>query len=122
LNFNNFYSHNKIQEHFITPRKICNYMNAKNNRIHRICQVIEASTPRWKFEGGMREAAREALAILRHKASERMENSWYHHFPSRAEEGAEVMVLPAGDHGCIGCFTNQVKLTRALVQDLDEAI
>jgi hypothetical protein len=32
------------------------------------------------------------------------------------------MVLPAGDHDRIGCFTDQVKLTRALVQDLDEAI
>jgi hypothetical protein len=28
LNFNDFYSHNKIQEHFITPRKVCNDMNA----------------------------------------------------------------------------------------------
>jgi hypothetical protein len=31
LIFNDFYSHNKIQEHFITPRKICNSMNATNN-------------------------------------------------------------------------------------------
>jgi hypothetical protein len=30
LNFNDFYSHNKIQEHFITQRKICNGMNATN--------------------------------------------------------------------------------------------
>jgi hypothetical protein len=28
----------------------------------------------------------------------------------------------ARDHDRIGCFTNQVKLTRALVWDLDEAI
>jgi hypothetical protein len=32
------------------------------------------------------------------------------------------MVLPAGDHDCMGCFIDQVKLTRALVQDLDEAV
>jgi hypothetical protein len=32
------------------------------------------------------------------------------------------MVLPVGDHDHIGCFTDQVKLTRATVQDLDEAI
>jgi hypothetical protein len=32
------------------------------------------------------------------------------------------LVLPAGDHDRIGCFTDQVKLTCALVQDLDEAI
>jgi hypothetical protein len=31
-------------------------------------------------------------------------------------------VVPAGDRDHIGCFTDQVKLTRALVQDLDEAI
>jgi hypothetical protein len=32
------------------------------------------------------------------------------------------VVLPTGDHDRIGCFTDQVKLTRALVRDLDEAI
>jgi hypothetical protein len=32
------------------------------------------------------------------------------------------VVLPAGDHDRMGCFTDQVKLTHALVQDLDEAV
>jgi hypothetical protein len=32
------------------------------------------------------------------------------------------VVLPAGDHNCMGCITDQVKLTHALVRDLDEAI
>jgi hypothetical protein len=31
-------------------------------------------------------------------------------------------VMPAGDRDHIGCFTDQVKLTRALVRDLDEAV
>jgi hypothetical protein len=30
--------------------------------------------------------------------------------------------MPAGDRDHIGCFTDQVKLTHALVRDLDEAI
>jgi hypothetical protein len=50
-----------------------------------------------------------------------MEQSQYHYFLSRAR-GAEAMVMPVGDHDHIGCFTDQVKLTRALVQDLVEAI
>jgi hypothetical protein len=32
------------------------------------------------------------------------------------------MVLPAEDHGRIGCFADQVKLTCAFVRDLDKAI
>jgi hypothetical protein len=32
------------------------------------------------------------------------------------------VVLPVGDCDCIGCFPDHVKLTRALVRDLDEAI
>jgi hypothetical protein len=32
------------------------------------------------------------------------------------------MVLPARDHDRIGYFADQVKLTRALVQDPDEAV
>jgi hypothetical protein len=31
-------------------------------------------------------------------------------------------VMPTGDHDHIGCFADQVKLTRALVRDLDEAV
>jgi hypothetical protein len=40
-----------------------------------------------------------------------MEQSQYHHFPSRAREGAEAVVMPAGDRDHIGCFADQVKLT-----------
>jgi hypothetical protein len=34
------------------------------DRIHRIRRVVEATTLRWTFEGGMREATQEALALL----------------------------------------------------------
>jgi hypothetical protein len=33
-----------------------------------------------------------------------------------------VVILPVGGHDRMGCFTDKVKLTHALVQDLDEAI
>jgi hypothetical protein len=51
-----------------------------------------------------------------------MEKSQYRHFSSRAREGAEDVVMPMGDRDHIRCFTDQVKLTHALVRDLDEAI
>jgi vacuolar-type H+-ATPase subunit I/STV1 len=51
-----------------------------------------------------------------------MEQSQYHHFPSHAREGGEVVVMHARDRDHIGCFVDQVKLTRALVRDLDEAV
>jgi hypothetical protein len=70
----------------------------------------------------MREAAREALAVLRHEADEQMAHSQYRHFPSRAEEVAGAVILPARRHDHMGCFTDKVKLTHALVQNLDEAI
>jgi hypothetical protein len=92
------------------------------DHIRCIRQVAEAPAPRWTFETGMREAAHEALAILRHEADEQMAHSQYRHILSRAEEGAEAVILPAGGHDLMGCFTDQVKLTRALVQDLDEAV
>jgi hypothetical protein len=49
------------------------YERPTTNRIRRIRHVVEATTPRWTFKGGMREAAREALALLRHEAEEQME-------------------------------------------------
>jgi hypothetical protein len=55
------------------PRLLC-----WNSYLWHICcihHVVEATTPRWTCEGGMREAAREALALLRHEAEEHMEQS-----------------------------------------------
>jgi hypothetical protein len=34
----------------------------------------------------------------------------------------EAVILPAGGHDRMGCFTDQVKLTCAMVRDLDEAV
>jgi hypothetical protein len=98
------------------------YERSMTGRIRRIRQVVEAPAPRWTFEAGMREAAREALAVLRHEADEQMAHSQYRNFPSRAEDGAGAVILPAGGRDHMGCFTDQVKLTRDLVQNLDEAI
>jgi hypothetical protein len=98
------------------------YERPTNDRIRPIGQVVKAPTPTWVFEASMREAAREALAVLRHDTDERMAQSQYRHFPSRAEEGATAVILPARSHDRMGCFIDQVKLTRALVQNLDEAV
>jgi hypothetical protein len=46
------------------------YERPTTDHIHRICHVVEATTPRWTIEGGMREVAREALVLLRHEAKE----------------------------------------------------
>jgi hypothetical protein len=106
---------------YIWRIRVVIYERPTTDRIRRIHQVVEAPAPRWMFEADMREAAREALVVLHHEADERMAHSQYRHFPSRAE-GAEAMILPAGGHDHMGCFTDQVKLTRALVQNLNEAI
>jgi hypothetical protein len=98
------------------------YERPITNRIHRILHMVEATTPRWTFEGGMREVAREALALLWHEVEEQMEQSQYRHFPSRAREGAEAVMMPVRDRDHIRCFADQVKLTRALVWDLNEAV
>jgi hypothetical protein len=57
----------------------------------------------------------EALALLQHEVEEQIEQSLYCHFLSRARERVEAVVMPSGDHGHIGCFADQVKLTHALV-------
>jgi hypothetical protein len=98
------------------------YERPTTDRIQRLRQVVEALAPRWTFEAGMREVVCEALAILHHEADEQMAHLQYRHFPSRAEEGAGAVILPAGGHDHMGCFTDQVKLTYALVQNLDEAV
>jgi hypothetical protein len=92
------------------------------DHICRIRHMVKVTTSWWTFEGGMREAAREALALLRHEAEEQIGQSQYRHFPSRTREGVEAVVMPVGDRDHIGCFADQVKLTHALVRDLDEAV
>jgi hypothetical protein len=46
------------------------YERPMTDRIHRIYQVVKAPAPRWTFEADMREAACEALAVLRHEVGE----------------------------------------------------
>jgi hypothetical protein len=98
------------------------YERPMTDHIWHIRQVVAAPAPRWTFEASMREVAREALAVLRHEANEQMARSQYRHFLSRAEEGAEAVILPAGGHDHMGCFIDQVKLTHALVRNLHKAI
>jgi hypothetical protein len=86
------------------------YERPMTDRICRIRQVVKAPALRWTFEAGMGEAAREALAILRHEAVEQMVHSQYRHFWSRAKEGVKAVILHAGGHDHMGCFTDQVKL------------
>jgi hypothetical protein len=40
------------------------YERPTTDHIRCIYHVVEATTQRWTFEGGMREAAREALTLL----------------------------------------------------------
>jgi hypothetical protein len=49
---------------YIWHVRVIIYESPMTDHIHRICHVVEATTPRWTFERGMREAAREALALL----------------------------------------------------------
>jgi hypothetical protein len=98
------------------------YERPMTDRIRCIRHVVEATTPWWTFEGGMRDAPREALVLLWPEAEEQMEQSQYHHFPSHTQEGVEAVVMLTGYHDHIGCFVDQVKLTQALVWELDEVV
>jgi hypothetical protein len=40
------------------------YERPTTDHICHIYHMVEPTTPRWTFEGGMREVAREALALL----------------------------------------------------------
>jgi hypothetical protein len=116
-----------------TPRLLCGnsylwcvrvliYERTTIDCICHIRQVVMAPALRWMFKAGMREVVYEALAILWHEADEQMAHLEYCHFLSRAEDGTKVVILTAEGHDHMGCFTDQVKLTHALVQGLDEAV
>jgi hypothetical protein len=49
------------------------YERLTTDHIRCIHHMIKATTPRWTFKGGMREATREALALLRKEAEKQME-------------------------------------------------
>jgi hypothetical protein len=60
--------------------------------------------------------------MLCHDEDDQMVHSWYWYFLSRAREEDDVELLPAKGHDRMGCLPDQVKLTRALNQELDEAM
>jgi hypothetical protein len=98
------------------------YEKSTSDHIHRIHRVIEADAMKWTFEGGIRDGAREALAALHHEEDDQMEHSQYRHSLSQAREGADAVVIPTEGHDHIGCLADQLKLTRASVRDLNEAM
>jgi hypothetical protein len=51
-----------------------------------------------------------------------MEHSQYRHFLSQACEGVDAVVVPAEGHDHVGCLPDQVKLARALNEELDQAM
>jgi hypothetical protein len=61
------------------------YERPTTNHIHHIRHVVEATTLRWTFEGCMREAAREALVLLRMK----QRNNWSNHSTSTSQAAPE---------------------------------
>jgi hypothetical protein len=67
---------------YLWHRHVVICKRSTTNHIQRIRQVVEAPAPKWTFEVGMKEAACEALAVLRHEADEQMAHSQYRHFPS----------------------------------------
>jgi hypothetical protein len=62
------------------------------------------------------------FAALHHEEDNQMEHSQYRHFPSRAHEGVDAVVLPARDRDHMGCLSDQVKLTSALNMEHDQAM
>jgi hypothetical protein len=47
-----------------------------------------------------------------------MEHSQYRHIASQARIGADAMVVPVRGHDQVGCLSDQVKLTRALNENV----
>jgi hypothetical protein len=60
---------------YLSHVQVIIYERPMTNQIRRIRHVVQGTTTRWMFEGGRREAAQEALALLRHEAEEQMEQS-----------------------------------------------
>jgi hypothetical protein len=106
---------------YLWHMRVVIYEKSMTDRVHRIHQVIEVVAPRWIFEGGFLDAAREGLAVLCHEEDYQMEHSQYRHFLSWAQDGANAVVIPTEGRDHIGCLADQVKLTHALDRDLDEA-
>jgi hypothetical protein len=101
--------------------RVVMYEKLTTNRIYRTHQVIEAAALRMSFEAGIHDATRQVLVVLCHEEDDQMEHSQYHHFPSQAREGADAVVLPTGDRDHVGCLSDQVRLTRVLNEELDQA-
>jgi hypothetical protein len=53
-----------LRNSYLWRVRVIIYERPTSDCIHRIRHVVEATTPRWTFEGGIREATREALALL----------------------------------------------------------
>jgi hypothetical protein len=74
------------------------------------------------FDAEIWDAARWALTFLHREEVDTMDHSQFRHFLSIAYGGSNSEVLLAGHSDPIGCLHEQVYLTRAMDEELDQAM
>jgi hypothetical protein len=88
--------------------------------IRRIYRIHYAFAPRAMFNAGIRDAAREALMALRNEKAKTLQGSKFRHFPSKALRSSEVHVHSNVHDDPTGRLKEQVRLTKALVEAIQE--
>ena len=98
------------------------YEKATDDGMRRTRRIHYATAPRATFDAGIRDAARQALAVLRFEMDSSLRVSQFAHFPRRASGSLEVAVLPAASTDTADRLREQVCLTTALDRELTMAL
>lgn len=89
-----------------------------SNGVYEVERIHRAIAARSCFEDGIRDAARQALLVIRSRFRDDLEHTEYAHYPHRASGHTYVHVDSVHAPGQYK-LKRQVELTRALTKDLD---
>jgi hypothetical protein len=91
------------------------YEKLRGTGEHRVRLVHHASAPRATFTARIRDAARQALIVLRHLESDVLQHTQYHHFLLKETDGSDVCVNNKVHNDPTRRLGEQVRLTMAMV-------
>jgi hypothetical protein len=92
------------------------YEKLRGTGERRVCLVYQPSAPRATFTARIRDAARQAVIVLRHLESAVLRHTQYHrHFLLKETDGSDVRVNDKVHNDPTGRLGEQVRLTMAMV-------
>ena len=98
------------------------YEKVTDDGAKHIRSIHYASAPRATFRAGISDAAHRALEVIRREEDDVLRNSQFAHFPQRANDEFDAVVMPFNGKNNTGRLRDQVQITGGMDSEYSELL